>query len=849
MAKKTIFFCVLLAYCCVSAMWAAGRKENESREANAPGGFADSIDVSGKKSGKYSFYFEAKDKSDNAAIAGPGNIYIDPASDLPEASIINPVRNMRVDGNINIMGIAVDDDGVAYVELSIKRGKGKKAEEVLRTRVESAKYWSYFLDTADGSVWMDGPYSVTAWAVDVNGLSGISEAFKPRQHKVHEVFWTLERKRPETPEPRAAVVNPAFGSIQNGVIEINGTSYAESGIDRLQISLDNGNTFNTVNGTDRWNYRFNTKTLQDGPHVILIRAWDKYGISSTYSSMVIVDNTLPEVIMDYPEDGFISMRKIPIIGQVNDPNLTEISIEVRNLDGVALARELRSRKLEITTPVTIIKETLDLSNQPEGVYNVEILATDTAGNSARHSRNVVLSRDQMKNFVEILYPLDNEIVQGTFNLYGYTGGLDKASSVTIKINGADITTSDVEESGYFRFSLDSSLLVDGLNRIVVWSYAGFETAESLARNIVYRANGPWVTIDSMISGDLAIERPYLAGRTGYSLSAADQAILDDNRADKYSRTLVQAKAWDFTELSFDNGKTFVKASKSASKDIDFRYRLETSEMDEGMHYIIVRSTMKNGETAVTKMLVQVDKTSPTIRVISPEEGKRYNEEIPYSATAEDDVELVSLTYHLRAGDKAAYEVPKILQGLYFEGVLPPLIKQFVSKAPVMPFGGGATYADFGMGLSFFDDNVKIQFQYGFMFDKQWKALGGDKEMRYGGHVLGLKLLATVYTLPFGSFGGPDWEWLFASFALGANFSLFDAGREGYTQSGVPTWMSALVAQIEFPKISIPKKKFLRTFSMFTEGQLWFVPTDVPAEKNGLEVVIPHVVIGLRLYIF
>jgi hypothetical protein len=145
--------------------------------------------------------------------------------------------------------------------------------------------------------------------------------------------------------------------------------------------------------------------------------------------------------------------------------------------------------------------------------------------------------------------------------------------------------------------------------------------------------------------------------------------------------------------------------------------------------------------------------------------------------------------------------------------------------------------------------VKLQAQYGFLTQSLYESIGGVGKVRYGGHVLGLKILANVYTLPFGSFGGPDWEWLSASFALGANFSLFDLAKEGYTQSGTSTWMSAMIAQLEFPKVTIPKRTFLRTFSFFTEGQLWFVPTDVNAEANKIKTVMPHVIVGLRMYIF
>jgi hypothetical protein len=258
--------------------------------------------------------------------------------------------------------------------------------------------------------------------------------------------------------------------------------------------------------------------------------------------------------------------------------------------------------------------------------------------------------------------------------------------------------------------------------------------------------------------------------------------------------------------------------------------------------------MRNGERAVTRFLIQIDNTPPEIRLISPELGGRYNNEMPFTAIAGDNVEVNDLSYHLRRGDKAAYEVPGFLKGLYVESIIPPFFKQAWNGAPGI-FNGGATYMDVGLGLSFFDDNVKIQAVYGFITQSLYESLGGRGNIRYGGQVLGLKLLANVYTLSFGTMGGPDWSWLYASFAMGANFSLFDFAGEGYTQSGNPTWMSALLAQIEFPRVTLPKRSLLRTFSLFTEGQLWFVPTDVNAKKNNLDVVKPHLIVGLRMYIF
>ena len=120
-------------------------------------------------------------------------------------------------------------------------------------------------------------------------------------------------------------------------------------------------------------------------------------------------------------------------------------------------------------------------------------------------------------------------------------------------------------------------------------------------------------------------------------------------------------------------------------------------------------------------------------------------------------------------------------------------------------------------------------------------------MRYGGHVVSMKILANVFELPFESFAGPDWSWLYMTGALGANFSVFTE-----TQKGKPQVLAAMLAQIEFPRIRLPKKnmRYFRSFALYTEGQLWFIPTDVSSgSASAKRGVLPHISVGLRFDVF
>ena len=765
--------------------------------------------------------FTFSDLSGNSFALDAWPFVIDKQMDIPVVEISLPLEGEVITTDFVISGIVYDDDAVARIYWNLDNNP-QQTQDVS---------YGYSIPVRLSDI-TDNEHKVTIVAEDIYGVK--SEPVI-RNFKV-----SLE-------EPKSRLETPPYDKIVRGTVTLTGVASDMNGIEKVKISLDNGNSFNDATGTTNWSYMFNSKILEDGTHVVFTRVFDKYGISALYSSLINIDNTPPEVVLDAPLDGMITTGNVYITGRTTDNIMMEkISIEVRSLNGYQVPANIASLSVP---PGSILMQPMNLSSLRDGLYNIEVWAVDKAENITRVSRNIQLAKESNPNYVDILYPLDGEYVQGSFNLYGIAGGVDSVSVVTVFVNGNEIGTAEVSETGFYRFGLGDEFLSAGANRIEVRSdFGGRAFVRSPEHTLTYNPSGAWVTIDTLAMGDFAYERPWLSGRAGYNLSEEDQNALLDKSTEKELKEAIKAKKLTSIELSFDNGKTFIKAGRGRDKGFNWSYRLETGDMPEGVHYLIVRANMANNETAVTRTLIQVDKTPPIIRLISPQAGGVYNASLEYTALASDDVNLKSLSYHLRAGDKAAYEVPGFIQGLYFEGVIPPFIRQVAKKAPVF-FAGGATYFDVGFGLSFFDDNVKVQVQYGLMNQKLYSSMGEKGPVRFGGHVLGLKLLANIYTLPFGSFAGPDWEWLKASFAIGANFSLFDLGREGYTQSGSPTWLSALVGQLEFPKVTIPNRSYLRTFSLFTEGQLWFVSTDVDATANNILTVIPHIIVGLRMYIF
>jgi len=71
---------------------------------------------------------EGKDKAGNVTRATPMNIYIDPKSDLPIVSIINPISLMRIGGDLNIVGTCAAPRALDRVENQPRRCGLREAE-------------------------------------------------------------------------------------------------------------------------------------------------------------------------------------------------------------------------------------------------------------------------------------------------------------------------------------------------------------------------------------------------------------------------------------------------------------------------------------------------------------------------------------------------------------------------------------------------------------------------------------------------------------------------------------------------------------------------------------------------
>ncbi len=741
--------------------------------------------------------FRFTDAAGNALLIDSWLFTIDAQADLPIVEIHLPAENDVIRKDFVVSGVVYDDDSPAKIWYKIDNG----------TFTEVPIEYSFSIPIALRSL-TDNEHSITVYAEDIHGVRGPE---------------VVRRIRVSLEEPKASVLAPSFEKTNRGALEITGVASDRNGIEKVEVSLDNGNSFNLAVGTEQWKYQFDTRVIQDGTHVVFIKVWDKYGTTGLYSSLINIDNTAPNIRLELPLDGSRTGEMLFISGQTLDNiGLEQVMARISNIDPKQPPIPAAVAEIPFENEL-IISRGIDVSVLPEGFYNVEVRGFDKAGNITRVSRNFEVYKKLDRNRIEFLYPLNGEQVQGMFNIYGRVVSEDQVESLGLVINGENAGITTLLPSGYFKFTVTPEMLGGGTHQITIRALlSGDKIITSEPHTVLYKPNGPWITIDSFAMGDFAIDRPWLMGTTGYSFTEEEVLALRAKDTNRDVRRELQAKTLEKVEISFDNGKTF-QPTESGRK---WRYRIETGDLAEGYHFMILRATMMNGETVVTRSIVQVDKTSPVVKLISPGEGGRYNNELVFSGLSSDDVQLDSVMLSLRPGDKSAYAVPAFIQGLYFDWHF-----------------WGATLYDLGLGLTFFDDNVKLQAQFG-QFTAEQRSFFTTDKARYGGNVFGIKLLANLAYVPMEYYLGPDFSWLSATAAVGANFSYFSE-----TQSGKPQILSAVLAQIEFPRITIPKRETFRTFSLYTEGQLWFIPTDVDAGEVAVNSLVPHVTGGIRINLF
>ena len=774
-------------------------------EMSSQNDFSHNVDLSAEDSDPEKFLYRVIDRGRNIQELKP-LFTVDIEADRPKVAIEIPAENSTIRNDFSVTGLVFDDDAVDKIFYSFD------GSEFLE--IEGNFYYNIPFNLRDVE---DGYHNITVKAQDSGGF--MSE-------EISSTFLISKA------EPVSELITPLIDDYAKKTILIEGTTFDENGVDEVYLSYDNGITYNRavfrvldeeqqvsdsepllseddvlaeeqpeLTGEDvieiiktvDWVYSFDTRLPGDGTHSILIKAIDGAGTIGISSSIINIDNTNPEIKLDSPTESGIAAGQLIIDGKVFDgTRIKSVFSELKALDNpefAGLNREIESDG--------VFRDVIDVSEFEPGLYNLNITATDYADNSISETVNLQISSPEAGEVLDLYFPEEGKEMSGPFAVEGRLYSHKGIEKVTLKIDDSIFETMDIDETGLFSFALTSDSLSDGNHIISVVSNDSQATIESEKRNIYYSSIGPWVSVDNMTSGQFVSGRPMITGSAGYSGF--------ENVKENKDKAVVSV------DISLDNGRIFAKAKGEE----DWEYRLETYDLPEGENQLLIRALFKDGSSAVTKLYVNVDETAPQIQLYTPEENRTFNDSVSLVGTASDENGLSNVEVLIRKGSKESYEVPSFVQGLYLD---------FHAL--------GATYGELGVGLSFFDDVVKLQAQVGL-------APPG----RFSGLVIGAKLLATIVDLPFSYFFGYDWDFFSMSLAVGANFNYYTMSEDGYYFTSDGVILGSVLLQYEFAKFELKNMKIFNSYSFYVEGALWFISSDVQAG------VTPTISFGARIGIF
>ena len=726
------------------------------------------------------FAFEVTDIAGNTSQHIPA-LELDLETDKPLVDIQLPAKNSIIRNDFTVSGMVFDDDEVAGIRYRFDDGEFVELDGAV----------SFAIDVSLEET-TDNEHTVEFQAVDIGGVWS---------DVVSTTYYVSKA------DPVSQLLAPAIETTNRGIVTIEGESFDANGIDAVYLSFDNGNTYNLTTGTDEWTYTFDSTTLIDGTYSLLIRAVDSTGGIGLYTSLLNVDNENPNLELTGLIDGAQITDELYLQGSATDTiGLKEMYVEIEPFEHDTAEPDVLHMKLE---PQRIVLKTIDVSNFNPGWYNLRITAVDRADNIAYVSRNWRKMAADEYSRIDILFPAPGEPLAGEFAIQGRLVTTKMPEKAAVFIDDQLFEATDIGVGGYFDTIIAPELLDAGDHRVKIEATLPNGTQISTIEYIfTYDRVGPWVRIDTFRAGDFASDRPWISGRGGYYVDEAEFV------SEEEAKELARGREIQQIDYSLDNGRTFIAARGRNN----WRFRLETLNLPDEKLNLLVRATYRNGERAVTKTQIEIDDSDPSVTLLSPEEGMRFNQSIALSGTAFDASGLREVAVQLRRGGRGQYEVPSFVQGLYID-------------ARVL----GATFWEAGVGLTFFDDNVKLQVQVG-------TAPSG----RFSGLVLGAKLLANIGLLPYAIIS-QDLAFLSSSFAIGATFSYFTMSGDtiGITEDGLV--LAAVILQAEIVRFDLERLglnwPILKAVSLYTEGQLWFISSDV---EGGMSMKLAF---GIRSEIF
>jgi hypothetical protein len=319
--------------------------------------------LSDRLDGVYNITITAFDKSGKSTTIGPINFSID--NDAPIISIDSSIPNGFLSG-VQPINVVVEDAFETVTEYNVD-GSGW---------VSTIIPWNTRLNR-------DGEHTITIRAMDEAG------------HVVEQEITVFV----DNNAPKISMVLPRQYEYISGSFTIKAYAADTFGVESVILYIDGGSPREISQNPSTGLYELPLDTtnpkLEDGLHEITVEAFDKSFLTSNTTIKFYVDNTPPEIGMDYPKKGKGQVEFV-----VNGTDLSGIDTILINIDGSGW-RELNQYE-GINDTFRYIWRTTKKDN---GYHIFDVKVIDILGNEATASGSLKIDNKEEFDYLGMLLDL------------------------------------------------------------------------------------------------------------------------------------------------------------------------------------------------------------------------------------------------------------------------------------------------------------------------------------------------------------------------------------------------------------------------------------------------------------
>ena len=329
------------------------------------------------------------------------------------------------------------------------------------------------------------------------------------------------------------------------------SAFDNVGVTKVEFYLDN--ILQTTDITYPYLYSFDTHTTNNGPHTLLVKAYDAAGNTATASlsvtvSNIVVDTTPPSVSVTYPANGSTVSGYVNVQASASDNvNVTKVEFYVDNV--------LRSADTSVPYGWTN-------TNVSNGARTLLVKAYDAAGNIGTAMITVTVANviaDVTPPAIFISSPSNGAIVSGAISI-------DASASDNVAVTKVEFYIDSllkVSDFSYpYAYTFNTTNLTNGQHTLQAKAYDAAENTVSntitmVIANTVIDTIPPTVFILYPANGSTVSETISISTAVSDNVGVAKINFYIDNTLKYVDNSYPYSYSWN--TLTTGNGRHSVKA--------------------------------------------------------------------------------------------------------------------------------------------------------------------------------------------------------------------------------------------------------------------------------------------------